>query len=385
MGEKNMNFQVDKKVLSTLTTLVHRAASNKSTIPVLSGILIEANHERGLTMTATDMEIGIKASSQEVKIEKEGLVLVNAHYFADFIKLLPDTNITVDLNHDTSRLNITYGRSTGFINIYNEQDYPDLPISKMTDKFSIPQYILKEALRKTAFAAAVNHFRPVFTGVLFDILEDGKLSIVASDTHRLAHYSYILPDKNLEPFNFIIPSRTVNELLRLLDDSEEELNIAFSENNVIFYYDDIILLSRLIDGQYPNYENVIPKSFNTKVNMDPKYLVTTLERAKVMPMDDKIKIQHVKFEFNEMEAVISTYSEKVGEIEEILEYKNEIEGESELKISFNTNYFLEIAKIYDSECEEIIIKLSGALGPALVVNPDKENYLYVLVPLRTSN
>lgn len=379
-----MKFQIEKKDLSTLTTLVYRAASNKNTIPVLSGLLIEVNNSSGLTMTATDMEIGIKASTSQVDITEEGAVLVNAHYFADFIKLLPDTTISIELNNETSRLNISYGRSSGYINIYRDHEYPSLPISKMADKFPIPQSILKEALRKTSFAAAATHFRQVFTGVLFDILPEGKLRIIASDTHRLAYYSYSISEDNLEPFNFIIPTRTVNELQRLLDDTDDPINIAFSENNVIFYQKDFILLSRLIEGQYPNYEQVIPKSFNTSVKINPKTLVTTLERAKIMPTDDKIKIQNVQFLFKEDEAIVNTFSEAMGEIEEIIEYLS-IEGEKDLKISFNTNYFLDIAKIYDAECEEIIIELSGALGPAIVKNPEKDNYLYVLVPLRTSN
>ncbi len=379
-----MKFQIEKKDLSALTTLVHRAASNKHTIPVLSGLLIEVSSTNGLTMTATDMEIGIKASTRQVNVIQEGSVLVNAHYFADFIKLLPDTTIAIDLNTETSRLNINYGRSSGFINIYRDHEYPSLPLNKMVDKFSIPQFILKEALKKTAFASAVTHFRQVFTGVLFDILAEGQLRIVASDTHRLAYYSYSLSEANLEPFNFIIPTRTVNELLRLLDDNEEPINIAFSENNVVFYQEDFILLSRLIEGQYPNYEQVIPNSFNTKVKLNTNTLVTTLERAKIMPTDDKVKIQHVQFQFQENEAIVNTFSEVMGEIEEIIE-NIAMEGDQELKISFNTNYFLDIAKIYNLECEEVIIKLSGALGPALIKNPDKDNYLYVLVPLRTIN
>ncbi len=377
-----MEFKIEKKELSALTTLVYRAASNKHTIPVLSGLFIEVSSTNGLVMTATDMEIGIKASTAQVEVIEAGSVLVNAYYFADFIKLLPDTTIIVKINPEKSRLNITYGRSSGYINIYSEHEYPSLPVSKMEDKFSIPQVILKEALRKTHFAAAGTHFRQVFTGVLFDILPQGELRIVASDTHRLALYTYTLPNVNLEPFNFIIPDRTVNELLRLLEDNEILINIAFSDNNVIFYFDDFILLSRLIDGQYPNYENVIPKSFNTLAKLKTNDLLTTLERAKVMPTDSKVKIPYVKFEFNEFEAIVYTYSEAMGEIEEVIE-NIDIEGEPELKISFNTTYILDIAKIFNSECEEIIINLSGALSPAIIKNPAKDNYIYVLVPLRT--
>lgn len=115
-----MKFFIEKNELSALTTLVYRAASSKNTIPVLSGLLIEVSKEKGLTMTATDMEIGIRASTDQVQIEKEGSVLVNAYYFADFIKLLPESTIGIELNQETARLNINYGRSSGYINIYQD-------------------------------------------------------------------------------------------------------------------------------------------------------------------------------------------------------------------------------------------------------------------------
>lgn len=377
-----MKLTIDKNELSALTTLVYRAASSKHTIPVLSGLLIEASKEKGLTMTATDMEIGIRASTLEVNVVEEGTVLVNAHYFADFIKLLPESVIGLELNRETARLDITYGRSTGYINTYRDQEYPGLPLSRMEHRFQMPQKILKDALKKTSFAAAVTHFRQVFTGVLFDVLEGGSLKIVASDTHRLAYYSYTLPDQ-LEPFNFIIPTRTVNELTRILDDDEEPIQVSFSDNNVIFTKDSILLMSRLIEGQYPNYEQVIPKQFNTDLKVNSHVLTTTLERARTMPTDEKLKIHHVQFLIQPQEIVVNAFSEAMGEIEELIE-DFEVQGDSDFRIAFNTNYFLDIMKIHDSESDHIRIQLSGSLGPALITNPEKDHYLYVLVPLRTS-
>jgi DNA polymerase-3 subunit beta len=379
-----MKFNIEKREISAITTLVHRAASNKNTIPVLSGLLIKVSHDKGLTMTATDMEIGINASTTNLDIIEEGLVLVNANYFADFIKLLPDTLISFDLSKENSRLNISYGRSSGKINIYRDHDYPELPLDKMEFRFSIPQKILKESLKKTAFAAAANHFRQVFTGVLFDILEGGVIKIIASDTHRLAYYSYTLEQKELEPFNFVIPMRTVNELLRFLDDSPETINIALSENNVIFYKDDFLLLSRLIEGQYPNYETVIPSSFSTEVNIKTKILASSLERAKIMPTDDKFKIQHVQLSLQENEVILNSFSESMGEISEVIE-NIEIEGEKDIKVAFNTLYFLEAVKVFDAECDIVNIKLSGSMSAAMLKNPEKENYLYILVPMRTNS
>lgn len=378
-----MKFVIEKKELSTITTLVYRAASSKNTIPVLSGLLLQVSPEQGITMTATDMEIGMKATSKDVEVLEEGTTLVNAHYFADFIKLLPDLPISVELNRETAKLSIHYGRSSGAINTYRDFEYPDLPLEKMEKRLVIPQNIIKEALRKTSFASATTHFRQVFTGVLFDILEGGELRLVASDTHRLAYYKYQMPEPHPQPFSFIIPTRTVNELMRLLEDSPEVMNIGLSDNNVIFYKDDIILLSRLIEGQYPNYEQVVPASFTTTIKVNSQKLLNTLERARTMPTDDKLKIQHVQLSFNENEAVFKAFSEIMGEIEEVIE-EIAIDGDKEFKIAFNTNYFHDIARLLEAEGEDIIIQLSGSLGPALIKNPENDNYLYVLVPLRTT-
>ncbi len=379
-----MKFNIEKKEITTLTALVHRAAASRSTIPILSGLHINISRDKGLTMTATDMEIGIKATTSNVDIVEEGSVLVNANYFADFIKLLPDTIISFKLEPEVSKLVISYGRSSSRLNIYQEKDYPDLPIGKMESVFSIPQDILKEGLKKTAFATAVNHFRQVFTGVLFDCIGDGTLRIVASDTHRMGYYTYTLSKDDVEPIKFVIPIRTVNELLRFLEDGPEEINIGMSENNVIFYKEGFILLSRLIEGQYPNYENVIPSSFISDLNIKTAILASSLGRAKILPTDDKFQIQHVQFNLKDDEVELTSNSESMGEICEVID-DIVIEGEKGIKIAFNTNYFLDAVKMFETECDTILIKLSGPLSPALIRNPEKENYLYILVPMRTNN
>jgi DNA polymerase-3 subunit beta len=140
----------------------------------------------------------------------------------------------------------------------------------------------------------------------------------------------------------------------------------------------------LIEGQYPNYETVIPASFSTELNVKTSILASSLGRVKIMPTDDKFQIQHVQFSVQDNEALLNSYSESMGEISEVIE-DIKIEGEQDIKIAFNTNYFLDAVKIFENECENIIIKLSGALSPALIKNPEKENYLYILVPMRTNN
>lgn len=379
-----MNFSIEQKELASLTNLVYRAASNKNAIPVLAGLLLTLDPDKGLTITATDMELGMRVSTNNVEIIQPGSVLVNSLYFHNFIKSLPAIRINLQYDEETAKLNVVYGRSTGFINTYRDFEYPNLPIDNMEDRITIPQSALKEALRKTVFAAAVTHFRQVFTGILFDIKSSGQLKVVASDTHRLAYFNYDMEKPSKEDFKFIIPQRTANEILRVLDDSDEPFKIAFNENNVVFHREGFLLMSRLIEGQYPVFEQVIPQSFSTFINIKSQTLAEILERARTMPGDDSLKMQYIQLTAANNELKINAYSELMGELDERVEEVS-IEGEQEQKISFNTNYFLDAVRVLQAESEDIQLNLSGALGPAMIKNPADEKYLYVLVPLRTSN
>ena len=382
-----MKFSIEKKELSSMTALVNRAAShasNKNSISSLSGILIEASAEKGITMTATDMEIGIIATSQEAEVESAGRVLVNANLFSDFIKLLPDMPITAEFDESRNKLKVSYGKSFSYINLYSEEGYPELPVSALEDTIVLPKFRLREALKKTVFAAAGQHFRQIFTGVLFHVKENQQLDIVASDTHRMACFTCELEQKPArENISFIIPARTINELLRTVDDSDEDIHISVSQNNIVFYYDRFLLFSRAIEGQYPNYEMVIPSSFTTEFAIGAQTITTTLERSRIMPPDEKFKIPNIQMYIEENGITIDTVSESMGEIREFLD-DLEIQGEKQFKILFNTNYFLDIAKLLAQETDTIRVRMSGPLSAAAISNPEKENYVYVLVPLRSA-
>jgi len=187
-----------------------------------------------------------------------------------------------------------------------------------------------------------------------------------------------------EDIKFIIPQRTANEILRVLDESDEPFKIAFNENNVVFYREGFLLMSRLIEGQYPVYEQVIPQSFSTFINIKTSTLGEILERARTMPGDDSLKMQYIQLTVANNELRINAYSELMGELDERVE-EVDIEGEQDQKISLNTNYFLDAVRVMQTESEDIQLKLSGTLGPAMIQNPANEKYIYILVPLRTSN
>lgn len=376
-----MRVTIPQSTLSQITAIVQRAASTKDAMPALSGLFINATGNI-LSFAATDLEIGIKKELCEVEIEREGSVLVNARYFADLVRYLPDCPITLDLDIERSRLHVVYGKSTSSLNIYNESEFPELPFARLKSVCIIKQKVLKEAIKKTAFAAAANHFKPVFTGILFDF-EGKQLRMVASDTHRLAYINVecdVLED-NLG--KIVVPARTVQELSRILEDGDQVINIGLVENSIVFYSEEegFYFMSRLIEGQYPNYNQVIPKEFVNSFLINAVQIGDSLERAALMPTELKV-IKHVVIEFGTEELVMTAYSEKMGEMTEIID---DITAETDktLKVAFNTRYLLDIIKIIQGENEKIKLSLTGSMSPALISNPDNPEYVYVLVPLRT--
>lgn len=378
-----MKFSIEKGELQEIASMVQRAASSRTNIPVLSGMLLEISPEFGLRLSATDMEIGIKASTDKLDIEAAGTVLVKASYFADLVRTMPDTRLMVSLDREKQKLDVYYGRSVSHINLYEYQEYPEFPPQEPIPVLRLPQKVFKEAIRKTYFAASATHFRQVFTGFLIDIIDEQRINIVATDMHRMAEYrlSNLSGEQILQTGRFIIPVRTGQELLRLLEDSEEAVEIALAGNNLVFTNRSMMCSSRIIEGEYPAYENVIPTRFVSEFEINGRELQSVLERAKLMPVDDKLKIQHVKIDFHEGEFKVNSFSEAMGEIQEVLE-GIEVSGDQEFNIIFNTAYLMDIVRILAPETEKINIKLSGAQAPALISNPGDENYLYVLVPLR---
>lgn len=178
-----MKFSVNKNLLSQAASIVQRAASTKDTIPALSGMLITAEKDR-LILQGTDLDIGIKIIFP-ADIVSEGSALVNAKYFSDLVRYLSEEEVTISLDETNNKLNVYNGFSSSYLNLYNPDDFPEMPLNKVTHISTIPQLVLKNFIRKTVIAAAVTHFKPVFTGILFDFSGD-SLTMVASDTHRLA-------------------------------------------------------------------------------------------------------------------------------------------------------------------------------------------------------
>ncbi len=377
-----MELRINKNILAETSSIVQRAASTRDVVPALSGLLLSAQ-ENQLILEATDLDVGIKKIIEPVNVVREGKVLVNAKYFSDLVSHLSDEEVTIFFDQTMGKLNVLSGLSSSFLNVYNPDDFPEMPFDKISPLGSISQPILKSFIRKTAFAAAITHFKPVFTGSLLDFSKE-SFTMVASDTHRLAIIKNDQIKFEKKDSKYIIPVRTLTGIARILEEDDAEINIGLAENHIVFYTPehDFYCSSRLIEGQYPNYLQVIPSDFANTFCINADLLTQSLDRAALLPINPKM-IQHVKMKFSPTQLIISAYSEKMGETEEIIT-DIEAQNDKSIEVNFNTRYLLDVIKLLASETKTIQISLSGPLGPAVIKNPSNENYIYVLVPLRTS-
>jgi DNA polymerase-3 subunit beta len=367
-----MKIFCSKDALLSGVNAVQRAVSSKNTLPILQGILIKAEQQT-LQFAVTDLEMGIRCEVPAHVIE-EGAMVVPAKLFTEVVRKLPDTKIILE-ERDKS-ITICYYQSEIILNGYDPEEFPLLPDLLDPLSFTLTITLFKNMIRQTIFSCAIEENRPVFTGTLLQI-EDSSIRVVATDTHRLA-YS-IAEIQNPEKLNFsgIIPAKTLSEIYRLLRDEDEVLIINFSNNQIVFQSGSIYLVSRLIEGQFPNYKQVIPQTCETKVNLSVRSFLEAVERASLLSRD-KGGANIIKINVKENELRIDQTSE-FGQISEQIDIV--MEGKN-VMIAFNTKFLIDALKVIDSE--QIIFELSGPFSPGVMRPLDNPNYLYLVLPVRTS-
>jgi DNA polymerase-3 subunit beta len=367
-----MKISCSKDVLLTGVNTVQRAVSNKSTLPVLQGILLKAEKQT-LTFCATDLEIGIRCEVA-AEISEEGSTVVPAKLFSEVVRKLPNTTISLELNDDV--LIIKYFQSEISLKDYDPQEFPLLPDLEDAQFFTLPTILFKKMIRQTVFACATEETRPIFTGVLLNI--DGQtIKMVGTDTHRLAYRISEIPNQEGLQFNGLIPSKTMSEIYKLISDNDEIININFSESQISFQFGSIVIISRLIDGQFPNYNQVIPKSCETKIYTSVDSLLESVERAALIARDYS-SANIIKFTISDKILKIDKITE-IGKINEQVDI--EMEGK-DIVISFNSRFLIDVLKIID--CENIVIEFSGSFSPGVIRPLNDSNYLYLLLPVRAT-
>lgn len=365
-----MQFSCDQKTLLNSINIVQKAVSAKTTLPILKGIYIETvGHQ--LKLVATDLEIGIEHVI-DANIKKEGSVVIDARLFSEIIRKLPDAEVHVSLQED-HQLYIKCENSEFNILSYNSEDFPELPEIQDDDTYEISQDLFKSMIRQTVFATSQDESRPVLTGVLIEI-EDDYLNMVALDGYRLALRKGKI--QSSVDNKVIIPAKTLHEINRIMTEKEENISIHLSQNHALFNIDDVKIITRLLEGDFINYKQILPKEYKTKVKVKTKSLLDSIERASLVAREGKNNLVKLTIFENKME--ITSNSELGKVFEEIFV---ELEGEK-IQIAFNAKYFIDALKIVEDE--EIYLEFTTNLSPGILKPVSSDLYTYLILPVRLS-
>lgn len=363
-----MKFIVQKNQLQEAISNVQKAVTGKSTMPILQGILLNVN-KNSITLVGSDKDLTIETKI-EALVEKTGKIVVDSRLFGEIIRKLPNADIEI-FSNDNNTISIKCLKSNATLVHMNADDYPTLPVILEETSFEIQQKIIKNMIKGTIFATAQDEVRPIFTGVLFEI-QNKKLNLVALDGYRVAIKSeYIDSDINI---NYVVPGKTLNEVSKILEESEEDVHISFTSNHILFNMGKTKVISRLLEGEFIQYKSFIPKENNLKLIANRDEILHSIERASLMGKDGNTS--HVNLDIQE-EAMIITSNSQLGMAKE--EVSIILQG-TELKIAFNPKYLIDVFKIIDSE--EITMEFYSEINPCTIKGKERENSTYLLLPVR---
>lgn len=380
-----MKLTIAKEYLNESIQHVSKAISSRSTLPILSGIKIDANFS-GVTLTASDTDISIKSfipmednGREIIHLEQKGSVVLPAKFLGEIIRKLPSDTIQIEVTQLFQTI-IRSGSSEIQMVGMDPEEYPLLPDIEERRVITIAGDLLKTMIKQTAFAVSANEATPVLTGVLW-ILGEQSLKLIGCDRHRLAQReTYMETDPDARFNNVVISGKTLNELNKILQDGNALVSIVVSDNQVLFKLDRILFYSRILDGTYPDTSKLIPKSFQTEMVLPTKELTEAIDRAYLLSREEKTNIVKLAMiDYNTIE--ISSSSSELGKVTELLTI-NDLTGEL-LKVSFNSKYMLDALKVIDSD--KVRIGFTGSMSPIIIRPEDNSPILQLILPYRTSN
>ena len=360
------------KMIKALNSVVKGVAS-KTTMPILEGILIQTN-DNEIKLTTYDLEIGIEYI-MDCEVQEQGSTVVNAIMFSEIIRKLPDTEINIRLN-ENQLLEIECEGSLYKLATMNPEEFPELPKIEIENAIEIDQNVLKNMIRKTIFAVSTEESRPIFTGCLFEI-ENNKLSLVAVDGFRLALRKVFLT-KQSNDFKAVIPGKTLVELNKIITDSFEPIKIGVSKNQALFEMDNCKIVTRILDGEFLNYKNVIPNTWETRIKVNKSNIQDSFERISLISSSsvEKEKKYPVKVQVD-IGKVTILCTNQTGDAKEELFVATE--GKN-LEVGFNPKYFLDSLKAIDDE--EVYIEFGSSISPCLIKSVENNDYVYMILPIR---
>ena len=376
-----MNVSVMQENLARGLSVVSRAVSSRATLPVLANVLLRTQ-DAGLKLTATNLEIGINCWVPG-KVAEEGEITVPAKLLTDLIASLPNQRVDLVLSPKDRTLKVTCGGSRSSIKGIEADEFPVVAAIGDAPATSVDARALREALGEVVFAAATDESRPILTGVLTR-LAGSRMTLAAADNYRIAVRHLELASPVSAEMTIVVPGRSYGELMRILPDGEAPVEITVTPNKsqVLFHTEGIDLVSRLIEGQFPNYEPVIPASHTSRAVVDREAFLAGARRASIFARDSA-NIVKVALGGDGEEAPgvsITAHAADIGDNADALEAA--LEG-SATTIAFNARYLIDV--LSNLGAEEAALELSGPLAPGVIRGVGKDDYVHVIMPVRTAS
>ena len=370
-----MKFKISRssffKTLSHLQGIVDK----KNSLPILANILIEAKDNQ-LTLSSTDMDISI-IEKISCNVMEDGATTINSQILYDIVRKIDDTSDIEVISNNGKLLTLRASGSRFSLACLPKEDYPIIDQDNSGTSISINSKILFKLIDKTKFAISNEETRYFLNGLYFNINRENDLNVVTlvgTDGHRLAKFSYNLETDIDEISGVIIPKKSIYELSKLLSETDEDVEILISSNKVIFFIGNIVFISKLIDGSFPDYKRVIPQNNNNILKINREILLSAVDRVSTIAND---KSPVIKFKLLKNILNLNTVNNESSTASEDL--KINYEGD-EIEIGFNSKYIMDI--VNNLEDEEISINLKDNTSPIIALENSNTNLVYVLMPMR---
>jgi DNA polymerase-3 subunit beta len=363
-----MKLQVTQENLNRALNVVARVANSRNQLPILSNVLIKTTDNR-LSISATNLDIAITQYIGS-KVSDEGSITVPARLMQDFIGSLPSGTISLELKE--TKLHIKADKYQSVVNGILADDFPVMPAIQDGQSWSVTSSDLRRALQQVVFAASSDESRPVLTGTLFQTI-DGKLRIAATDSYRLAEKTI---DEVTSDLQLLIPASSMQDLLRILDDSADPVQITHDDQQVLFVVGDVELVTRLVDGKYPDYRKLIPETFEYSATVKRSELVNVTKVSSLFARESAGSVTiHLDEEIQSLS--IHSIASQLGE--NTSEATGKIVGNGD--ITLNSRYLLDGLNAFT--CEDIMFGFNGKLEPTILKDPSGGDYVHIIMPLKS--
>jgi len=374
-----MKVTVLQENLARGLSVVSKAVSSRSTLPVLANILV-ASDEGRLRLSATNLELGITCWIP-ARIEEEGSTTVPSRTFNDLVSTLPADQVMLKLDVKTQTLNVRGGTSTNDIKCIDAQEFPPLPVPDLEGAVQINVGDFREMIHQVVFAASTDEARPVLMGVLVQVDKD-KLTMAAADGFRLSVRKAVLSTPALAPVSAIVPSQALKELARVATDAEEPIYMVLPKGRgqVVFRVKDVEVVSQLIDGTFPDYQQIIPRKYNSRTLVSTASLLKACKQAEIFAREGsnvaRFNIKTANGEMQPSEVEISATSEETGKSETIVEAT--VDGSGVL-IAFNVKFLREALEVIKTP--NVALETSAANAPGVIRPVGDDKFLHVIMPM----